>query len=149
MVKYQQEFLGGVRGEVETLIQDHYDEVYPARSVLDWDMDWDAYEKLEEIGLLKIFTAREEKTLVGYLWVLISPNLHVKGNLVAHDDGLFVSKPHRGSSVAKRLLGFAEKCLKDDGFKVFYVSGTTEKPIDALMLRLGYSAVETKFQKVL
>lgn len=148
-MRCQQEFLDDVRGEVEVLIQDHYDEVYPVRDVFDWDMDWDSYEKLEDHGLLRIFTAREYGKLAGYLWVLITPNLHSKGSALACDDGLFVAKGYRGKSVAKGLIKFAEKCLKEDGLKVFHIVGTTEKPIDALMQRMGYTAIETKFQKVL
>ena len=148
-MKYQQEFLDSVRGEVEDLIQEHYDEVYPARGVFDWDMDWDTYEKLEEIGLLKIFTARDNNALAGYLWVLITPNLHSKGSMLACDDGFFVTREYRGKSVAKDLIRFAETCLKEDGIKVFHIVGTTEKPIDALVKRMGYTAIETKFQKVL
>lgn len=148
-MKYRQEFLDDVRGEVEALIQDHYDEVYPVRDVFDWDMDWDSYEKLEEHGLLKIFTARDNGELAGYLWVLITPNLHSKGSVLACDDGLFVAKEYRCKSVAKDLIQFVETCLKEDGVKVLHIVGTTEKPIDALMQRMGYTAIETKFQKVL
>lgn len=149
MVKYQQEFLESVRGEVEVLIQNHFDEVYPARDSFDCNMDWDMYEKLEQIGLLKIFTARIEKELIGYLWVILSPNIHSKGSMLACDDGLYVDKSYRGKSVAKDLIRLTEKCLKEDGLKVFNIVGTTEKPIDALVKRMGYTAIETKFQKVL
>lgn len=148
-VKYQQEFLCGVRGEVESLIQDHYDEVYPARETFDCHMDWDSYEKLEGMDFLKIFTARDSGELVGYLWVIISPNLHSKGSVVACDDGLYVAKSHRGQAVAKDLVQFTERCLKEDGVKVFHIVGTTENPIDSFVRRMGYTEIETKFQKVL
>ena len=143
------EFLDSVKEEALVLIEDHFKEVYPAREVYDLEMDWDTYAKLEDLSMLKIFTARDGSTLVGYLWVIVSPNIHSKGNYTACDDGLFVSKECRGASVAKDLIRFTEKCLKEDGLKVFHIVGTAEKPIDALMKRMGYSAVETKFQKVL
>lgn len=148
-IKYQQEFLHSVRGEIESLVKEHYDEVHPIREVFDRDMDWDTYEKLEALGMFKIFTVRDADKLVGYLAVTVTPNIHSKGSFVACDDGLFVSKEYRGASIVKDLIRFTEKCLKDDGLKVFHIVGTTEKPIDALMKRMGYSAVETKFQKVL
>lgn len=149
MIKYQQEFLENVRGEVGSLIQSHYNEVYPVRDTFDWDMDWDSYEKLENMGLLKIFTARDDSLLVGYLCVILSPNLHSRGSLLACDDGLFVAKTHRGQTVAKDLIRFTERCLKEDGIRVFHIVGTTEKPINSLMKRIGYTEIETKFQKVL
>lgn len=148
-VNYKQEFLDDVKDEVVALIQDHFDEVYPAREVFSLDMDWDLYAKLENLGLVKIFTARDGDALVGYLWVIISPNLHSKGTYVASDDGFFVAKDYRGISVAKNLIKFTEACLKEDGFKVFHITGTEEKPIDPLMKRMGYHKVESKFQKVL
>jgi len=149
MIQYQQEFLDGVKEEVVFLIENHFSEVYPARDVFSLDMDWDLYSKLEDLGLIKIFTARDGDKLAGYLWVIISPNLHSKGTYVASDDGFFVDKEYRGISVAKNLIKFTEKCLKEDGFKLFHMSGTEEKPIDPLMKRMGYQKIESKFQKVL
>ena len=148
-IKYQQEFLDNVRDEALALIENHFSEVYPARDVYDLDMDWDTYAKLEELGMLKIFTSRDEGKLIGYLWVIVSPNIHSKGNYTACDDGLFVASSHRGKSVAVKLIKFVEKCLKEDGFKTFHLVGTAEKPIDSLVERMGYKQIETKFQKVL
>ena len=148
-IKYQQEFLDNVKDEALALIKDHFEEVYPARHVYDLDMDWDTYRQLEDMNLLKIFTARDNKILVGYLWVIVSPNIHSKGSFVAADDGLFVAKSHRRDYVAINLIKFVEKCLKEDGFKVFHISGTEENPIDSLMNRMGYDKIEIKYQKVL
>ena len=148
-IKYQQEFLDSVKEEALVLIEDHFSEVYPAREVYDLEMDWDTYAKLEDLGMLKIFTARDGSTLVGYLWVIVSPNIHSKGNYTACDDGLFVASSHRGKSVAVKLIKFVEKCLKEDGFKTLHLVGTAEKPIDSLVERIGYKQIETKFQKVL
>lgn len=149
MITYQQEFLDSSKEESISLIEKHFDEVYPSRDTFQFDMDWDIYEKLEGVGLLKIFTARDDGNLAGYLWVTISPNLHSKGNLIATDDGFFLDKPYRGKSVAARLIKFTEKCLSEDGIKVLYLVGTKENPIDSFVNRLGYQEIETKFQKVL
>jgi len=148
-VNYQQEFLDNVKDESLALIQDHFNEVYPAREIYDLDMDWDTYRSLEDMGLLKIFTARDDGILVGYLWVIVSLNIHSKGSFVAADDGLFVAKSHRRGSVAIKLIKFVEQCLKADGFKTFHMTGTEENPIDSLMKRMDYTKIETKFKKVL
>jgi len=149
MTKYQQEFLDTVKDEAISLIEDHFSEVYPSKESFSLDMDWETYSKLEELGLVKIFTARDNDKLVGYLWVILSPNLHSKGTFTASDDGLFVSKEYRGKQVAQELIRFTEQCLKEDGLKVFYISGTHENPIEPLMNLMGYTAIETKYQKVL
>lgn len=149
MISYRQEFIDIVKDEALPLLRDHYSEVYTAKEVFDLQMDWDLYIKLENSGLLKVFTARDDNKLVGYLCVVISPNLHSKGTLTASEDGLFVDKPYRGGSVATGLVEFAEKCLKDDGLKILIFTGSVDKPIDGLMDHLDYSPIETRYKKVL
>lgn len=148
MITYQQEFLNQVKDEALPLIKSQFDEVYPSRDYVTLDMDWDLYQKLEEMQLLKIFTARSNGSLVGYLWVIVSPNIHSKGSYTATDDAWFVSKEYRKSGTAVGLLRFTEKCLKEDGFKSFYISGTEDVPLDKLMSKLGYNKIETKFERV-
>lgn len=138
-----------MKDEALALIEEHFKEVYPARDVYNLNMDWDTYAKLEELGMLKIFTARDDSILVGYLWVIVSPNIHSKGSYTACDDGLFVVSSHRSKSIAVKLIQFVEKCLKEDGIKTLHLVGTAEKPIDSLVERMGYNKIETKFQKVL
>jgi len=149
MIRYTQEFLENVKGDIGPILQEHFREVHPAREVFPLDIDWELYEKLESLGLVKVFTARDGEVLVGYMCVVISPNLHSKGTQTACEDGLFVSKNYRKASVARGLVEFVEKCLREDGFKVFHITGTEEKPIDPLMNRMGYTKIESKFQKVL
>lgn len=148
-IKYQQEFLDDVKSEVLPLIEGHYSEVYPARDTFDLEMDWDTYYSLEGLNLLKIFTARDQGNLIGYLWVVIAPNLHSKGHFIPSEDGLYVSPEYRGLTVARRLIQFTEKCLKEDGYKIFCMTGTVEKPIDKFVERMGYNKIETRFKKVL
>jgi len=148
-VKYQQEFLDSVKDEALVLMQEHFQEAHPAREVYGMDIDWGAYSQLEQIGMLKIFTSRVNDVLVGHLWVLISPNLHSRGNSTAQDDMLFVTKKFRGKAGVMGLIKFAEGCLKEDGLKTFYLAATTDNPIDPLAKRMGYDKIETKFQKVL
>jgi len=149
VVEYKQEPLFAVVGEIEPLIQNHFKEVDPTRDYLNLDLDWDTYLELERLGQLMVFTCRVDSRLVGYLSVLVSPDLHSKGEFTPCEDGLFVDKSYRGLSVAKNLISFAEKCLKEDGFKVFYLTGTIENPIGSLLESVGYKPVETKYQKVL
>lgn len=149
MIKYQQEFLCSVKGDIKPLLEYHYSEVHPLKDIMTFDIDWEAYENLEVSDLLRIFTARDGDRLVGYLAMLVVPNFHCKGQYTAQDDALFVCPSVRGSSVCKHLIEFMEKCLFQDGVKVVHISGTASNPIDGLMDRLGYSPIETKFQKVL
>ena len=48
-----------------------------------------------------------------------------------------------------KLFKFAERCLREDGIKVLHLTTTEANPIDAIMQKLGYNKIETKFEKVL
>ena len=149
MIKYRQEFLDSVKTDSIGLIREHFAEVYPSRNVFDLDMDWDTYGTLQDLGRLRIFTARDGDKLIGYLWVVISPSLHAKGEQIPCEDGWFVSKGYRGRGVSKYLLSFGEKCLKEDGFKVLHMVASEDNNLDTVMDKCGYKKIETKFEKVI
>ncbi len=96
-----------------------------------------------------IFTCRDDLKLVGYFVVIITPNLHCKGDTLAVADVIYLDKEYRSGLLGYKLFLFAESCIRDDGYKTLQVTTTEMNPIDPLMLKLGYSKVETKFEKVL
>jgi len=148
-VKYQQEFLGTVKNDVGNLLQQDYEEIEHNKEVRSLDPDWGIYEVLERQGALMIFTCRDGVDLVGYFVVVITPNPHSKGSMLAVADIIFLCKSHRVGLTGYKLFKFAEDCLRKDGFKTLHVTTTEVNPIDPIMVRLGYSKIETKYEKVL
>ena len=70
MVKYQQEFLSQVESDTQTLIELHWEEIALNQDKIKLNPDWQAYHNLEAEGKLKIFTARDRDSLVGYFVVI-------------------------------------------------------------------------------
>jgi len=149
MITYQQEFLLTVRPELGELIQLDWEEIEHQKAVRKLDVDWDLYETLEDAGTLRIFTVRDEGKLIGYYFAMFVPSLHNKGLVQASSDVIFLHKDYRKGRIGCKLFQFAEQCLKDDGAQVMYITTTKQNPIDALMNKLGYSEIETRFEKVL
>lgn len=149
MIKYQQEFLSTVKPDVSDLLQEDWEEIEHDKGLRALVPDWGIYELLEEQGNLSVFTCRDDLRLVGYFVVVVTPNLHSKGTTLAVADVIFLSKEYRSGLVGYKLFKFAENCVRTDGHKSLIVSTTEKNPIDPLMLRLGYSKIETKFEKVL
>ena len=104
---------------------------------------------LEEAGGLKFFTAREDGLLVGYFVVLITSPLTTKGSLIGVYDAVYVHKDYRKSTVARRMFKFVEGCMKEDGVYRVLASSSSKNPIGKFLDRLGYSEIETKYEKVL
>ncbi len=144
-VEYKQEFSFSVEQELIQLGKLHCDEV------MDQSIDFDigVYRKLEAHGMLYIFTARDGLRLVGYVVVIIAPDIHCKGKFIAADDGFYVHKDYRGSNHGVELLEFAQDCLKKDGFDRLHITTTTKNPIDGLLKKMGYKEIERKYERTL
>ena len=148
-VTYQQEFIASVRDEVWPLLRQDWEEIEHNKDLLPLDPNWDLYELLESQGNFYIFTARDGSKLVGYFTVIVFPSMHSQKALLACNDVIYLDKDYRRGSVGTRLFKFTEKCLKEDGHKVLYITTTEKHPIDPLLERLGYTKIETIFEKVL
>ncbi|MGQ3486125.1 GNAT family N-acetyltransferase [Roseovarius pacificus] len=151
MITYQQEFLCQTdKAEVMPLLREDWDEIeHPSKRGCDLDPDWDTYEALEGQGAFKVFTAREDGELIGYLGVFIAPFLHSKGKLLAMMDAIYVRKDRRNSRAGVGLIRFTERCMREDGLTSLCLTSTESYPLGHLFARLGYSPVETRHEKAL
>ena len=142
-ITYQQEPLYKIIPEVSELLFLDWSEV--GRFPL--DPDWELYQILEDNDALKVFTARSDGKLVGYFSVVISPNPHSRGKFIVANDVIFLHPDYRKGFFAAKLFKFVEKCLQDDGYEHLQITYTERFDISSLLSRLGYTKVETKFEK--
>ena len=149
MIIYQQESLVTVKADIIPLLEKHWEEVAINKEKIKLNPDWDAYANLEDAGVLKIFTARNEDKLIGYFVVFVKSHIHYKDHLFCYNDVIFVDEEYRKGFTSPRLIKFAEKCLKADGVEVMIVNTKTHKPFDSLLVWLGYKHIENLYSKVL
>ena len=146
-ITYQQEPLCKVVSEINELLSLDWEEVGRFGDLYPLEPDWELYQVIEDNGSLRVFTARDDKILVGYFTVVSSPSLHSKGKLIASNDVIFLHPNYRKGFVGVKLFKFAEKCIKEDGFQQLQVSYTERFDISPILSMLGYTKVETKFEK--
>lgn len=149
MITYQQESLTTYKADAMPLLEKHWQEIALNKDKIKMNPDWESYASLEDAGILKIFTAREDQRLVGYFVVLVKTHLHYKDNLFAYNDVLFLDAEYRKGFTGSKLMKFAEACLKEDGVEVMVVNTKRHKPFDVLLKWLGYSHIENLYSKVL
>ena len=149
MITYQQESLVTVKADIIPLLEKHWEEVALNKEKIKLNPDWDAYANLEDAGVLKIFTSREDGKLVGYFVVFVKSHIHYKDHLFCYNDVIFVDEEYRKGFTSPRLIKFAEKCLKADGVEVMIVNTKRHKPFDSLLVWLGYKHIENLYSKVL
>lgn len=149
MITYQQEFFGKIRTEIGLLITKHWEEIALNKDTIKLNPDWEAYKQLEDSGILKIFTARDNDLLVGYFVVLVRNHIHYKDHLFAVNDILYLSPEYRKGRVGLSLIKFTENCLKEDNVSVLVVNTKCHKPFDSLLEYLGFTHIENIYSKLL
>ena len=114
---------------------------------LKMNVDWQAYFNLCRADKLKVFTARKNNKLIGYLIAFINTHLHYKDYLVACCDMVYVKPEYRKSGTGYYLIEYAENKLYDIGVTIFGINTRVDHPFDKLMSRMQYNLQERSYSK--
>lgn len=146
-ITYQVETFVDIMDELPPLVKAHWEEVAEYQDKLEFDPNWEAYARLDELGLLSCTTVRDNDDLIGYMVFCLQPHMHCRKSLYAINDFLYLDPEYRGTSIATKMFIFAEECLRDSGVDVIHLSAKTKKPFDKLAEFLHYDTVEIGFSK--
>jgi hypothetical protein len=100
-------------------------------------------------GTVKTFAARHGEELVGYALVVVSPNPLQFRKIEGMVLGIYVKPEHRAGGVATEFNRFIEARLCDDGVHCLSHTAPAGTSINRWLQRMGYSEVETVYQKSL
>ena len=148
-VKLNIESLEQVKEDILPLLKDHWEEVAVNKELIKMNPCWDTYKKLQDEGMLGIFTAREEGNLIGYFVVIASKNPHYKDHVFGVNDVIYLKPEYRGTYVGSDLITFAEKYMTRFGASVFTINTKTHIPFDSVLKRLGFEHIENVYSKML
>jgi len=112
--------------------------------------DWPAYKTLEDAYRTRLFVARHEGRVVGFVLYLVSQHLHHADNLFAHCDMLGVHPDTRGSGIGRRLVEYALTFLRRQGVThVIHMHRSMYEQTTPLFAKLGFEPVEIAYMKAL
>lgn len=146
-MNYQIESIKDLKNEIQPLFKKHWEEIALNQDKVKLNPDWDTYYKIQDIGMLTCFTAREDNNLVGYFFVIVNNHLHYADTSMAMCDLIYISPENRKGRVGTNLIKFAEKNLSESGVSVLYMNTKDHAPFDNLLIRLGYSLAERTYSK--
>jgi hypothetical protein len=147
VVRFARESLASIRGgHLEELLERHYREIAHFKDIA-LDIDWAMYEKAEEMGKLRCFSARIGGDLIGYLVHIVNHNPHYKGSLQAMQDVIFIAPERRGLFAASRLIAYADECLAAEGVQVVLHHAKAAFPMDSILRRNNYELIDTLWAK--
>ncbi len=143
------ESVANVRGEIQPLLERHYQELTVGKEVVVLEVDWDKYENLERMNMLSVVTARDEGVLIGYSVFFIYSHMHYKSLKAASNDVLFLDKEYRKGRAGLKLLKESEIQLARLGVRKITWHIKTSLDWSKILLRMGYAQEELVMGKLL
>jgi len=149
MITIQHESLVNVKNDIKPLLEEHWKLVALNQGKIKLNPDWKQYSKLDAEGTLKIFTARDDKELVGYFVLVVSKSLHYQDHYFAVNDVIFVKPDKRAGATGYKLIKYAEDYCRKNGVSLMIINTKVHIPFDKLMSRMGFGLIERVYSKFL
>lgn len=140
-MKFQAESVEAVLEEIKPLLVKHWEEVSFYKDIA-LDPDYESYLKMDKLGVLRVYTARDEDNiLMGYAVFFVRANPHYRQSLQAVQDIIFIDPEKRGFGV--KFILWTEKQLAAEGIAVVFqhLKVSTPHTIE-LFKRLSYEPID-------
>lgn len=144
----------GLWDELLPLLYSNWDEASKGDDgAPDLDPDRASYERLANLCLLRIYTARlmtpspQRGRMIGYASYVVAPGLHHRSMTVARHDAFYVMPEHRRGSTATDLLAYADAQLSEEKVDAILQSARLGSPFASMLSRQGYRVIEATYRK--
>ena len=104
--------------EMMAIYQDYYARSKASEGMPPLDFRWEVFFQLQDLGMFRVYTARENGKLLGVAMYVVTEHLHHRGWMVADCDGLSVHLDARGRGIGRLLVNFAADDLKEAGVQI-------------------------------
>ena len=112
------------------------------------DPDFDFYQMCEKIGILAIYTARENDVLIGYAIYMVRRHHHYRQHVWAISDIILVQKQHRNFGVATGLFDMLEADMRLNKVDVLHTTTKESSPeLGAFLTFRGHQLEGQSFSK--
>jgi GNAT superfamily N-acetyltransferase len=140
-LKYGTERMADVINEIKPLLEAHYKEIAKYQDI-PLMPEWEIYEKMDEIGVMKIFTCRhnDNNELIGYAIFFVKNHIHYKTCKTAMQDILFISPEYRGKGM--KFIMWCDDRLKEIGVQVVFHHVKETHNFGPMLERIGYELMD-------
>lgn len=148
MITFGVEAFSRVYEELLPLLASHYSEISTHKDHgVPLEPMVEAYRAREQDGSLLMVVGRENGEIAAYFVCFVAPGLHYRNCLTCSPDIFFVREDKRNGRVGIEMFSFVEKELRKRGVKRWAVGSKVQHDVSGLFERLGFSKVETTYEK--
>lgn len=138
-VVFGSERVATVWPEIYPLFMEHWHEIAHYKDI-PLDPDVELYHRMDSMGMMRVFTAREEGKLVGYSVYFVRSNPHYKSSIQANQDVLFIQKDKRG--FGRDFIKWCDEQLKNEGVQIVHHHVKKAHDFGPMLKRMGYELVD-------
>lgn len=149
MITYQEEKYADFINDSLPIFKIHWEELANHKDIRPLDVDHARYIQFNNMGVLKVFTVRDEGKLVGYFMCTLAISLHYKTWLYAAPDVYYLLPEYRKKGIAPIMFKEYEAWLKDIGVRCIIMQDKITHDHGKFFKQLGYTPVETMYEKVI
>lgn len=123
---------------IRDLLTSYWQELSPFPN-LRLDIDWPHFFQQEQIGVYRVWAARVNGTLAGFMSFYVKTHPHFKTTLVAIDGGYYLAPGFRDttSMVGIRMWRSATAALKKEGVQMGFLHDNALRPLSPFLLAIG------------
>jgi hypothetical protein len=116
-----------------------------------YNVDWEAYERMEQNGQLRFISLRQDSKLIGYAAIVVQNDVNQLGVVMAILKAIYITPPKRGYAV--RFVSYIEQQLSAVGVKRLIAAekldASTPNVSGEFYRLMGFSPLETWHVKTL
>lgn len=141
---FQEEKLKNCLDEAKPLLYAHYKEIAHYQDI-EFNPDYEMYLKMDEAGIIKSYSVRENGVMIGYAVFFIKRNLHYKKSIQAQQDIVFIKSDKRGCGLF--FIKWCDEQLKREGIQVVYHHIKAAHNFGKALERIGYELQDLIYSK--
>ena len=128
---------------IRDLITGYWEELSPIPH-MKLDIDWQRLLDQERAGIYRIWTARVNGTLAGFVAFYVQTHSHYRTALVAIDGGHYLDPAFRDKGmVGWRMWRSAKAALIEEGVSFVMTHDNAKRPLMPFFLALGFEPLST------
>lgn len=138
---------------LEDLVRQHHAEVGVHKKEMPLDCDWDEYQSLENLGMLRTLAVRRQDKLIAYNSFMVRKgHPHYRSTPHAMCDAIYVLPAHRRTGIVRELIEKPERDLALEfagrHVRFWYHDKSGIRLLGPVLKKLGYEQIEECWDKM-
>lgn len=147
MIVFKEENFEECLPELAPMFKAHCKEVHAFVDKAPLNPMYEKYIALNELGIIRLHTWRDDGVIIGYAVSFVTENLHYQDHVYAVNDVIYLDKDYRDSGLFTKMLSQLEAVYCEMGCSVMTFHIKTAHPANSIVKYEGMNHIENLYGK--